>query len=627
MVLLSAKFVTKAFYIALISLLIIQALYVQPLLAVETATPADEFIYGLYTVHRYGNVTLLLLNMSALRYMGDFWIAVLGDADRVDISEKILDIVGDNVVQSIDIVIEDGEPRTLRGILSRDISKIVTALVNEGLKNGELRINILSSGSLWLWIDHRSSGRLGVEKLVKAITSAVPGKRVVVQEVVSLGRVPSYFDAQDMYESLISIPCFTSLAVTPYGLVIVFNQRCAQKIANQTNTSLDQVIEDIVGKLRDVAPLLERYIPYREFLIIFTNVYPSIPLVARPGDITKVKTELGNNTDGKNDTSVIDEQNSLKPWIINDYGGLVVIRVNRSLFKNLGDGYWLVALPDMKYSEFDDIALNQVAPYLHIESPKMLLHVAWSGGSYVVKANETKGLSKNVVRMQERIKKLLEDITHRGLVPAEMKFFVDNNNTYIVVGGASKLNIDELAKLGHQYFRDLSERIVVVEKLGWLPPGGPYQRMEMLNTLSKIPCFFSFGEAIYGTSIVFDATCIKELAERNNMAFNEAVEYIVEEVKELDPLIRKYLPWQKILIIVAKTPKLIIPVGTTSTSTSKPSSETRAETIQTVEQSQSTTATTTQYNKGYTVPHQLITLLIIIALGITIAAIIKHKHF
>ena len=161
----------------------------------------------------------------------------------------------------------------------------------------------------------------------------------MAQEVVSLCRAPSYFDAQDMYESLIAIPCSTSLAETPYGLVIVFNQRCAQKIADQTNTPLDQVIEDIVGKLRDAAPLLRRYIPCREFLVIFTNVYPSIPLVAGPGDISKVKTESGNDAIGETDAVVISEQNDLKPWIINDYGSLVVIRTNRSVFKNLDDGY------------------------------------------------------------------------------------------------------------------------------------------------------------------------------------------------------------------------------------------------------------------------------------------------
>ena len=151
--------------------------------------------------------------------------------------------------------------------------------------------------------------------------------------------------------------------------------------------------------------------------------------------------------------------------------------------------------------------------------------------------------------------------------------------------------------------------------------------MEMLNALSELPCFFSFGEAIYGTSIVFDATCIEELAKRNNMAFNEAVEYIVEEVKSLNSLIRKYLPWQKILIIVAKTPKLIIPVDTTSINTSKTASKVQVETAQTEKQHQNTTATTTHHEEEYTIPHQLmlITLLIIITVSIIATVVIKYK--
>ncbi len=609
------KFMARVLRVALIALLVMQVLYVQPLSAGGAAVHADSSVYGLYIVHRYGNVTLLVLNKSALRYVGGFWVAVLGDIDRIDIAERILDIVGCSVVQATDIAVEDGKLRTLRGSMSRDVSEIVSALVNAGLRNAMLRVNTLSDGSLWLQVDHRSVSELGIEKLIKVISSATTGKRVVIQEVISPSRIPSYFDAQDMYEELIAIPCFTSLAETPYGVVIVFNQRCVEKIANQTGISLDRVIEDLVSRLRDVTPLLRKYIPSREFLVIFTNVYPSIPLVAEPEDISEIKTE-----------SRVSEQNDLKPWIISDYGGLVVIKVNRSLFKDLGNGYWLVVLPDMKYSEFDDAALNQVAPYLHIEKPEVVIHVAWVDGSYVVKANETKSLSKDAAKLHERIKDFLEDISHRGLTPAEMKLFAENNSIYVVVGGASKLDIDELAKLAHQYFENISERVVVIEKLGWLPPGGPYQRTEMLDALGEVPCFSSFGEGIYGTSIIINAACIEELAREKNMTFNEAVDYVVGEVKKLNPLIRKYLPWQEILIMIAKIPKLMIPVSTTS-SADKPLSEARTKLVQIEEQSQSAVSTIPHYNEEYVVPHQLITLLVIIAVGVIIAVIAKHKYF
>ena len=624
-----AKTIISVLCIVLIALLIMQMLYASPLLAEGSITHTDNSIYGLYTIHRYGNVTLLLLNTSALRYMDGFWIATLGDVDRIDIAEKILNIVGDNVVQCADIVIENGEPRTLRGNLSRDISKIVTMLVNEGLKNGKLRISTLSSGSLWLRIDRRSVNELGVERLVKAITGAVPGKRVIVQEVVSLGRAPSYFDAQDMYESFIAIPCFTSLAETPYGLVIVFNQRCAQRIANQTNASLDQVVEDIVGKLRDATPLLRRYIPCKEFLVIFTNVYPSIPLVAEPRDIAKVKTEPGNETNGETYTAVISEQNRLKPWIINDYGSLVVIRVNRSMFKNLGNGFWLIVLPDMKYSEFDDIALNQVEPYLDTggAGAEVILHVIWSGETYVVKVNETRSSSRDLEEIHKRIKEFLDDLSRRSLTPAEMKLLIKDNSTHILVGGIDELGTDEFAKLAHQHFKGFSKKVIVVEKLGWLPPGGPYQRIEMLNALRKIPCFFSFGEAVYGTSMIFNATCIEEMAREKNMAFNEAVEYIVREVKELNPLIRKYLPWQEILVLVAKTPKLIMPIGTVSTTTTKTAPEIQTASTSVQNASPLNTATTAGPNREEYMPYQLaIPIITTIVLIIIIAIMVRQRH-
>ena len=285
--------------------------------------------------------------------------------------------------------------------------------------------------------------------------------------------------------------------------------------------------------------------------------------------------------------------NDVKIYTIYDYGDLVIATINKSILTYLGDGYWLLVLPNTKYSEFDNKALNQIAPYLHIGEPEILLHVAWSGRSYVVKVNETKHLSRDLEEVHEHIKKLLENLSRKGLAPAEMKLLIGGNNTYITVGGVGELDIDYFAKLVHQCFRDFSKRVIVVEKFGWLPPGGPYQRMEMLDALRKVPCFFSFGEGVYGTSVIFNVSCVEEMARKKNMAFDEAVEYIVREVKKLNPLIRKYLPWQEILIIVAKTPKLIIPVGTTSISISKTSSETQIETIQTVERPQSITAITT----------------------------------
>ncbi|RLG86760.1 MAG: hypothetical protein DRO39_02300 [Thermoprotei archaeon] len=248
---------------------------------------------------------------------------------------------------------------------------------------------------------------------------------------------------------------------------------------------------------------------------------------------------------------------TLKPWIINSYGDLVVIKINRALFRDAGDGYWVVVLPGIKYNEFDDAALNQVAPYLHIKSPKAVLHALRSGGSYIIKVKATKEDLKNLV--EGIVRDLLREAASEGLRPIALKLFLENNSTYVFIGRSSRLDIDRFAKLAYQHFKGLTRKVVVMESLGWLPPGGPYQRIEMINALSNIPCFFSLGESIYGTSMVFNVTCIEELANNSNRSLDDVVEHIVNAVKRINPLIRKYLPWQEVLVIVAETPRLVKP--------------------------------------------------------------------
>ena len=323
----------------------------------------------------------------------------------------------------------------------------------------------------------------------------------------------------------------------------------------------------------------------------------------------------------------IAEQEGLKPWIIDDYGELVVVKVNRQLFKDLGDGYWLLVLPGTEYSVFDDIALNQVATYLDIGGAEVVLHIVWSGKTYVVKVNETRCLSGNIGELHERVKEFLDDLGRRGLTSAEMKLFIEGNSTHIIVGSVDELSIDEFAKLAHQHFKGFSKKVIVVEKLGLLPPGGPYQRMEMLDALEEVPCFFSFGEAVYGTSMIFNVSCVEEMAREKNMTFDEAVEYIVREVKELNPLIRKYLPWQEILVLVAKTPKLITPIGAVTSTTTETAPEIQTESAPVQNVSPPDTATTARASREEYTHYQLtIPITASIVLIIIIAVIVKHKH-
>jgi hypothetical protein len=270
-----AEFMRRALCIALFILVVVATLYMWLLLA-EYDVGGDSPLYVLYTVHRRGNVTLLLLNRTALKYVNGFWVAMLRGINGVDVSAEIIRILGAPVEETADISIENGELRVVRGVISDD--NVLTALLNAGLKSTVLRVSVLSDGSLWLVIDRVSVEELGAENLANVVASAVPGKRVIVQEVISLGRLPSYFDALDMYKSLEAIPCFKSLGEGGQGLVIIFNRVCAQEIASQANITLDQVIENIVDKLREVTPLLKKYLYSREFLVVFEDVKEAIPL-------------------------------------------------------------------------------------------------------------------------------------------------------------------------------------------------------------------------------------------------------------------------------------------------------------------------------------------------------------
>ena len=131
----------------------------------------------------------------------------------------------------------------------------------------------------------------------------------------------------------------------------------------------------------------------------------------------------------------------------------------------------MAVLPSIKYSEFDDAALNQVAPYLHIKSPKAVLHALRSGGSYIIKVKATKEDLKNLV--EGIVRDLLREAASEGLRPIALKLFLKDNSTYVVIGGSSRLDIDRFAKLAYQHFKGLSRKVIVMESLGCLPPGDP----------------------------------------------------------------------------------------------------------------------------------------------------------
>ena len=79
---------------------------------------------------------------------------------------------------------------------------------------------------------------------MRILLITLPSKRVIIQEITSLGKIPSPFGVQDLYKPLQSIPCFISLLEGPYGFAIVFNHTHIFERAARNNISPNRVIKE-----------------------------------------------------------------------------------------------------------------------------------------------------------------------------------------------------------------------------------------------------------------------------------------------------------------------------------------------------------------------------------------------
>ncbi len=120
-----------------------------------------------------------------------------------------------------------------------------------------------------------------------------------------------------------------------------------------------------------------------------------------------------------------------------------------------------------------------------------------------------------------------------------------------------ELNADKLVKELLSIAGNKS--IIVIETFGYGLPSY-FDAPDLYDDLHKIPCFDSMGEALYGIDMWLNKTCIKELAESSGKSFNEVLGGIISSIKTLNPLIRKYLPSQDVVIVVAQLPLTIIPL-------------------------------------------------------------------
>jgi hypothetical protein len=243
-------------------------------------------------------------------------------------------------------------------------------------------------------------------------------------------------------------------------------------------------------------------------------------------------------------------------YIVYDYGNLVIATINRSALTYLGNGYWLLVLPDMNAVTFSHILVSE-----------MLNKFIGSGVHYldlrITKTVDGYRIVKRVVKTFD-IDILNDlDVSNNKTMNAIMQMlnilrareawvsFLEGKVIRIDVVIENGIDVEKIAKelLGIA----MSHKVVVIESVGFGIPSY-FDARDLYENLEKISCFVSVGESLYGVNIWFDISCIKELAIATNRSFNEAVEDIVNSVKALDPLIRKYLPYQNIVLLVAQPP-------------------------------------------------------------------------
>jgi hypothetical protein len=253
-------------------------------------------------------------------------------------------------------------------------------------------------------------------------------------------------------------------------------------------------------------------------------------------------------------------------YIVYDYGNLVIATINRSALTYLGDGYWLLVLPDMDAVTFSSILVSEMLDkFLGSGVHYLDLRITKTVDGYrivnrVVKTFDIDILNDLDVLINETMNAIMQMLNILRAREARVSF-LEGKVIRIDVVTENGIDVEKIAKelLGIA----MSHKVVVIESMGFGIPSH-FNVLDLYKNLyknlEKIPCFVSVGESLYGVDIWFDISCIKELAIATNRSFNEAVEDVVNSLKALDPLIRKYLPYQNIVVLVAQPPLPLVPL-------------------------------------------------------------------
>ncbi len=265
---------------------------------------------------------------------------------------------------------------------------------------------------------------------------------------------------------------------------------------------------------------------------------------------------------------------TIQLYNVYSYGGIVVATIDRSAFRYLGNGYWLLVLPDMDVTTLSSQLVNEiVVRFIGSRTLYSRLHIIVADDDY--KAVKTTGIF-NVSSRQAEVMNIVMQVLNISRAREAIVSLYEGNIVRIDVVAENRLDAEKIAS--RLSGTTGGYKIIIVETIS-IGTGLPsyFEAPELYGSLEKIPCYIGVGESFYGIDIWFNISCVRELATTANISFSEAVEDIVDSIKALNPLIRRYLPYQDIVIEIAQPPPPPIyltakpePVETTKHTNSSP---------------------------------------------------------
>ncbi len=249
--------------------------------------------------------------------------------------------------------------------------------------------------------------------------------------------------------------------------------------------------------------------------------------------------------------------NAIQIYIVHKYDNIVILTLNKLLFKYIGEKFYLLRAPDLDENTLFEKAVREIDNVVGNVELVSIVNVVLNGNYECIKTFRfPKVESIEALKLAHLINeitkiKLLKELGIKQLLIRMYR----NNVLELDVGvpnGINEANINELVMRMKDVMKDY--KVIIVETLGYGLP--TYYECKYANDeLAKIPCVRSLGEAAFGIFIDVDSTCVEQLAKAKGISFNDALNLIVNSIKRLSPLIRKCIPWQGITIVVAKIPK------------------------------------------------------------------------